>query len=128
MLSFDNIRQTKSNALYFLLISVPIAIVSSFTDTDNIIAFTASGIALVPLAKLIGDSTEHLGSHYGSTIGSLLNVTFGNAAELIIVEIVEILSDEILKNGEVSWTKVLEVANHEISEGQFFYLCYPLAF
>jgi Ca2+:H+ antiporter len=63
---------------------VPIAIVSSFTDTDNIIAFTASGIALVPLAKLIGDSTEHLGSHYGSTIGSLLNVTFGNAAELII--------------------------------------------
>jgi Ca2+:H+ antiporter len=84
LLSFDNIRQTKSNALYFLLISVPIAIVSSFTDTDNIIAFTASGIALVPLAKLIGDSTEHLGSHYGSTIGSLLNVTFGNAAELII--------------------------------------------
>ena len=58
----------------------------------------------------------------------MLNVTFGNAAELIIVEIVEILSDEILKNGEVSWTKVLEVANHEISEGQFFYLCYPLAF
>jgi Ca2+:H+ antiporter len=63
---------------------VPIAIVSSLTDTDNIIVFTTSGIALVPLAKLIGDSTEHLGSHYGSTIGSLLNVTFGNAAELII--------------------------------------------
>jgi Ca2+:H+ antiporter len=84
LVSFDNIRQTKSNALYFLIISVPIAIVSSFTDTDNIIVFIASGIALVPLAKLIGDSTEHLGSHYGSTMGSLLNVTFGNAAELII--------------------------------------------
>ena len=36
------------------------------------------------MAKLIGDSTEHLASHYGSTVGSLLNVTFGNAAEIII--------------------------------------------
>lgn len=36
------------------------------------------------MAKLIGDSTEHLASHYGSTAGSLLNVTFGNAAEIII--------------------------------------------
>ena len=39
---------------------------------------------MIPLAKLIGDSTEHLGSHYGATAGSLLNVTFGNAPELII--------------------------------------------
>jgi Ca2+:H+ antiporter len=84
LLSFDNIKPTKSNALYFLLISVPIAIVCSIIDTEGFTIFIASGIALVPLAKLIGDSTEHLGSHYGSTIGSLLNVTFGNAAELII--------------------------------------------
>jgi Ca2+:H+ antiporter len=41
-------------------------------------------VALVPLAKLIGDSTEHLALHYGATVGSLLNVTFGNAAEIII--------------------------------------------
>ena len=36
------------------------------------------------MAKLIGDSTEHLSVHYGATLGSLLNVTFGNAAEIII--------------------------------------------
>ncbi len=41
-------------------------------------------IGLIPLAKLIGDSTEHLATHYGTTLGSLLNVTFGNAAEIII--------------------------------------------
>ena len=41
-------------------------------------------IGLIPLAKLIGDSTEHLATHYGTTFGSLLNVTFGNAAEIII--------------------------------------------
>ncbi len=41
-------------------------------------------VGLIPLAKLIGDSTEHLATHYGATLGSLLNVTFGNAAEIII--------------------------------------------
>jgi len=39
---------------------------------------------LIPLAKLKGDSTEHLSTHYGSTLGSLINITFGNAAEIII--------------------------------------------
>jgi Ca2+:H+ antiporter len=39
---------------------------------------------LIPLAKLIGESTEHLATHYEPTVASLLNVTFGNAAEIII--------------------------------------------
>ena len=39
---------------------------------------------MTPLAKLIGDSTEHLAIHFGTTIASLLNVTFGNADEIII--------------------------------------------
>jgi Ca2+:H+ antiporter len=49
-----------------------------------LVLFVISAIALIPLAKLIGDSTEHLSTHYGPTAGSLLNVTFGNAAEIII--------------------------------------------
>ena len=44
---------------------------------------------MIPLAKLIGDSTEHLSTHYGSILGSLIKVTFGNAAE-IIIEVVAI--------------------------------------
>ena len=51
---------------------------------DDLVLFVVSAIALIPLAKLIGDSTEHLSTHYGPTVGSLLNVTFGNAAEIII--------------------------------------------
>ena len=51
---------------------------------DHITLFIVAAIALIPLAKLIGDSTEHLSTHYGATTGSLLNVTFGNAAEIII--------------------------------------------
>jgi Ca2+:H+ antiporter len=46
--------------------------------------FTITAIALIPFAKLIGNSTEHLSTHYGSTLGSLINITFGNAAEIII--------------------------------------------
>jgi Ca2+:H+ antiporter len=74
----------KSSIVHILLIFVPIAIVSEYTHVDHLILFVVAAIGLIPLAKLIGDSTEHLASHYGATLGSLLNVTFGNAAEIII--------------------------------------------
>jgi Ca2+:H+ antiporter len=48
------------------------------------VLFVVAVLGLIPLAKLIGDSTEHLAAYYGATLGSLLNVTFGNAAEIII--------------------------------------------
>ena len=48
------------------------------------VLFVVAALGLIPLAKLIGDSTEHLAAYYGATLGSLLNVTFGNAAEIII--------------------------------------------
>jgi Ca2+:H+ antiporter len=75
---------TKSSIIYFLLVFVPILVVLDLVHADHIIIFIIAVIALIPLAKLIGDSTEHLSTHYGSTLGSLLNVTFGNAAEIII--------------------------------------------
>jgi Ca2+:H+ antiporter len=60
------------------------AIVLEYIHAEQLILFVVAAIGLIPLAKLIGDSTEHLASHYGATLGSLLNVTFGNAAEIII--------------------------------------------
>jgi Ca2+:H+ antiporter len=77
-------RLSKSSAIYLLLIFAPIAVILDLVHADHIILFVFSIIALIPLAKLIGDSTEHLAAHYGTTLGSLLNVTFGNAAEIII--------------------------------------------
>jgi Ca2+:H+ antiporter len=59
-------------------------IVLEYIHAEQLILFVVAAIGLIPLAKLIGDSTEHLASHYGATLGSLLNVTFGNAAEIII--------------------------------------------
>jgi len=46
--------------------------------------FTASGLAIIPLAGWMGRATEELAGHVGETAGGLLNATFGNAAELII--------------------------------------------
>lgn len=75
---------TKPSIIYFLLVFVPISVILDLVHADHIILFIIAVMALMPLAKLIGDSTEHLSTHYGSTLGSLLNVTFGNAAEIII--------------------------------------------
>ena len=74
----------KSYAVYVLLIFTPIAVILELLHAGYVTLFVISGIALIPLAKLIGDSTEHLSTHYGSTLGSLISVTFGNAAEIII--------------------------------------------
>jgi Ca2+:H+ antiporter len=63
---------------------VPISIILEYIHAEQLILFIVAAVGLIPLAKLIGDSTEHLASHYGATLGSLLNVTFGNAAEIII--------------------------------------------
>jgi Ca2+:H+ antiporter len=87
-LDFDNSdihgKLSKSNVLYFLVLFAPMALVLEFTHSEPLLIFIFAAIALIPLAKLIGDSTEHLAIHYGTTIASLLNVTFGNAAEIII--------------------------------------------
>ena len=79
-----SVRLSKSSAIYFLLIFAPLAAGLEFAHADHLVLFIVSAIALIPLAKLIGDSTEHLATYYGPTAGSLLNVTFGNAAEIII--------------------------------------------
>ena len=79
-----SLKFSKSSILYLLIIFTPIAVALEFIHADHIIIFVIAAIALIPLAKLIGDSTEHLSIHYGTSLGSLLNVTFGNAAEIII--------------------------------------------
>ena len=46
--------------------------------------FVLSAAALVPLAWLIGEATEHAAEHTGPGMGGFLNASFGNAPELII--------------------------------------------
>jgi Ca2+:H+ antiporter len=46
--------------------------------------FLLAAAALVPLAWIIGESTEHVSEHAGPGIGGFVNASFGNAPELII--------------------------------------------
>ena len=50
----------------------------------EVVDFVLAALALVPLAWLIGEATEHAAHHTGPGIGGFLNATFGNAPELII--------------------------------------------
>jgi Ca2+:H+ antiporter len=51
---------------------------------EPIATFFLAALGVIPLAHLMGESTEHLAEQTGPTWGGLLNATFGNAAELII--------------------------------------------
>jgi Ca2+:H+ antiporter len=71
--------------LYALLALGPIVVLlSAFTDISDNTLFVLSALALIPLAWLIGEATEHAAHHTGPGIGGFLNATFGNAPELII--------------------------------------------
>ena len=71
--------------LYALLALGPITVLlDRFTGMGEIALFVLAAAALIPLAWLIGEATEHAAHHTGPGIGGFLNATFGNAPELII--------------------------------------------
>jgi Ca2+:H+ antiporter len=71
--------------LDYLLILVPVAAAMEYVfHAEAIYIFLTSGLAIVPLASLMGRATEELANRLGEGVGGLLNATFGNAAELII--------------------------------------------
>ncbi len=65
-------------------ILVPIPLVLRFAAAPDLAVFAAAGVAVIPLANLMGHATEELGKRAGPGIGGLLNATLGNATELII--------------------------------------------
>lgn len=67
-----------------LLVFVPVAIGLHMAHAAAVWQFVAALLAIVPLAAMMGEATEHLSHRAGPGIGGLLNATFGNAAELII--------------------------------------------
>ncbi len=73
-----------SRVIGALLVFVPIALALQLLGHLDLPVFITSAIAIIPLAKLLGDSTEVLASHYNPTAGAFLNATFGNAPEIFI--------------------------------------------
>jgi Ca2+:H+ antiporter len=71
--------------LWASLVLAPITLLLRFVfEVGDTALFVAAAAALVPLAWLIGEATDHAGEHTGPGIGGFLNASFGNAPELII--------------------------------------------
>src|SRR4051812_43998788 len=62
----------------------PIAVVLEVAGASPTLVFFTSALGVIPTAALMGKATEELAARSGPGIGGLLNVTFGNAPELII--------------------------------------------
>ncbi|KAF2001800.1 calcium/proton exchanger [Amniculicola lignicola CBS 123094] len=72
------------NWINLLLIFVPIGIASKPAKLAPEIIFSMNAIAIIPLAGLLAHATEAVAVRVGDTLGALLNVSFGNAVELIL--------------------------------------------
>ncbi|QEC50146.1 calcium/proton exchanger [Baekduia soli] len=69
---------------YLLVPFIPLAIVLDVAGVSPIAIFFVSAAGVIPTAALMGRATEELAERSGPGIGGLLNVTFGNAPEIII--------------------------------------------
>jgi Ca2+:H+ antiporter len=69
---------------YLLVPFIPAAVVLELQHAEATIIFAAAALGVIPTAALMGRSTEELAHRSGPGIGGFLNVTFGNAPELII--------------------------------------------
>merc|ERR1719277_1859449 len=68
-----------------LLLAWPAGLASYMLEWGKASTFSLNFLAMIPLAKILGDATEELAAGLNNdTVGGLLNATFGNAVEMIL--------------------------------------------
>jgi Ca2+:H+ antiporter len=71
--------------LRLLLLAIPISLALEYVvHAPALAVFVAGIVAIFPLAEWIRRATEQMAEAFGSAIGGLLNVTFGNLAEMLL--------------------------------------------
>jgi Ca2+:H+ antiporter len=70
--------------VHYLGVFIPAAIVLELVHAGPVVVFGAAALGVIPCAAVMGEATEAIAAKSGPGIGGLLNVTFGNAPELII--------------------------------------------
>jgi Ca2+:H+ antiporter len=70
--------------VHYLGVFIPAAIALELAHADPVLVFGAAALGVIPCAAVMGEATEAIAARTGPGIGGLLNVTFGNAPELII--------------------------------------------
>ena len=84
--------------LDLMVVALPAAVVAEVLGLGAPVLFVLSALAVIPLAGLVGRSTEVLAERVGGSKGALLNATFGNIAELLIAAL-------LVVNGEIAVLK-----------------------
>lgn len=70
--------------LNVLLIFLPLALAAHTLHWSEVSIFFFSCLAIVPMASILGEATEHLAEQVGPALGGFLNASFGNATEILI--------------------------------------------
>ena len=89
-----------SSYINILLVFVPIGIASKAANLQPGVVFGMNAVAIIPLAGLLSHATESVAKRMGDTIGALMNITFGNAVELIILYVLR--SERYMNSANVS--------------------------
>jgi Ca2+:H+ antiporter len=67
-----------------VVVLIAVSVAAEIYRASELTVFISTAIAIIPLAGLMGRSTEAIAAHAGPRVGGLLSATFGNAVELII--------------------------------------------
>ncbi|OSS49077.1 hypothetical protein B5807_05413 [Epicoccum nigrum] len=81
------IRTGRFTAKYWsrmMLVFVPFGLAASYMNLDDSAVFVLNCLAIIPLADILCQATDHVASYMGETTGALVNVTMGNLTELVI--------------------------------------------
>eukprot|EP01062_Namystynia_karyoxenos_P032621 TRINITY_DN2404_c0_g1_i1.p1 TRINITY_DN2404_c0_g1~~TRINITY_DN2404_c0_g1_i1.p1 ORF type:complete len:520 (+),score=182.63 TRINITY_DN2404_c0_g1_i1:102-1661(+) len=68
----------------YMALAFPVAVYGWYHQLGMTFLFVASILSLVALSNLLSSSTDQIANHVNQTVGALLNVTFGNAIEMIL--------------------------------------------
>lgn len=87
----------------YLLLLVPLSLILAYVvHAPPVLIFLSAGLAIIPLAVWIQRGTEQVAGQAGRSIGGLLNVTFGNAAELILALFVLLAGNSTVVKGQIT--------------------------
>ena len=82
---------------------MPVSLALTYAlDAPPLVSFVAAIAAIVPLAEWIRRATDQLARSLGSAIGGLLNVTFGNVAELLLAVFVLLEGHADVVKGQIT--------------------------
>jgi Ca2+:H+ antiporter len=92
----DNTRRSSWSALLrrvyhaatidlLLWVFVPLGLVSGAFSWTSILTSIFNFLAIIPLSAAVSDFSDTLSEEFGDLLGALINATFGNAVELIVI-------------------------------------------